>query len=156
MGGYTYQNGVQPGPKKLAQFREIMELTGTPGSTLRKPKATKLWSTSSCSTRPAQPNQPLDKLFPAEAALRRLRNRENGLPPALQEFLDKECDDDAERELVLAEVEGALLELARQDFMDRYGEPTDEDLKPMTDEELAHLNAKTEEIVRKGKEQNLN
>ena len=28
--GDTYQNGVQPGPKKLAQFREIMELTGTP------------------------------------------------------------------------------------------------------------------------------
>jgi len=28
--GDTYQNGVQPGPKKLAQFREVMELTGTP------------------------------------------------------------------------------------------------------------------------------
>ena len=28
--GDTYQNGVEPGPKKLAQFREIMELTGTP------------------------------------------------------------------------------------------------------------------------------
>jgi len=28
--GDTYQNGVKPGPKKLAQFREIMELTGTP------------------------------------------------------------------------------------------------------------------------------
>ncbi len=28
--GDAYQNGVQPGPKKLAQFREIMELTGTP------------------------------------------------------------------------------------------------------------------------------
>jgi len=96
--------------------------------------------------------EPFDKLFPAEAALHRLRNRENGLPPALQEFLDKECADDAERELVLAEVEGALLELARQDFMDRYGHPTDEDLAPMTDEELAHLNAKTEEIVRKRKQ----
>ncbi len=96
--------------------------------------------------------EPFDKLFPAEAALHRLRNRENGLPPALQEFLDKECADDAERELVLAEVEGALLELARQDFMDRYGNPTDEDLAPMTDEELACLNAKTEEIVRKRKQ----
>jgi len=100
--------------------------------------------------------EPFDKLFPAEAALRRLRNRENGLPPALQEFLDKECADDAERELVLAEVEGALLELARQDFMDRYGQPTDEDLAPMTDEELAHLNAQTEEIVRKRKQQGAN
>ncbi len=49
--------------------------------------------------------------------------------------------------------EGALLELARQDFMDRYDEPTDEDLAPMTDEELAHLNAQTEEIVRKRKQQ---
>ena len=28
--GDTYQNGVQPGPKKLAQFHEIFELTGTP------------------------------------------------------------------------------------------------------------------------------
>jgi hypothetical protein len=28
--GDTYQNGVAPGPKKLAQFREILELTGTP------------------------------------------------------------------------------------------------------------------------------
>ena len=28
--GDTYQNGVKPGPKKLAQFREILELTGTP------------------------------------------------------------------------------------------------------------------------------
>ena len=28
--GDTYQNGVQPGPKKLAQFREVLELTGTP------------------------------------------------------------------------------------------------------------------------------
>ena len=100
--------------------------------------------------------EPFDKLFPAEAALRRLRNRENGLPPALQEFLDKECADDAERELVLAEVEGALLELARQDSMDRYGNPTDEDLAPMTDEELAHLTAQTEEIVRKRKQQGQN
>jgi hypothetical protein len=28
--GDTYQNGVQPGSKKLAHFREILELTGTP------------------------------------------------------------------------------------------------------------------------------
>jgi hypothetical protein len=28
--GDTYQNGVKPGPKKLAQFHEIFELTGTP------------------------------------------------------------------------------------------------------------------------------
>jgi hypothetical protein len=28
--GDTYQNGVKPGPKKLAQFREVIELTGTP------------------------------------------------------------------------------------------------------------------------------
>jgi hypothetical protein len=28
--GDTYQNGVKPGPKKLAQFREILELTDTP------------------------------------------------------------------------------------------------------------------------------
>ncbi len=100
--------------------------------------------------------EPFDKLFPAEAALRRLRNRENGLPPALQEFLDNKCADDAERELVLAEVEGALLELARQDFMDRYGEPTDEDLAPMTDEELSRLQADVTETVRKRKQQGQN
>jgi len=28
--GDTYQNGVKPGAKKLAQFREVLELTGTP------------------------------------------------------------------------------------------------------------------------------
>ena len=28
--GDTYQNGVKPGPKKLGQFREVLELTGTP------------------------------------------------------------------------------------------------------------------------------
>jgi len=28
--GDTYQNGIKPGPKKLAQFHEIFELTGTP------------------------------------------------------------------------------------------------------------------------------
>jgi len=28
--GDTYQNGVKPGSKKLSQFREILELTGTP------------------------------------------------------------------------------------------------------------------------------
>jgi len=28
--GDTYQNGVKPGPKKLAQFIEVLQLTGTP------------------------------------------------------------------------------------------------------------------------------
>ena len=28
--GDTYQNGVKPGPRKLAQFREVLELTSTP------------------------------------------------------------------------------------------------------------------------------
>jgi hypothetical protein len=28
--GDTYQNGVKPGPKKLAQFIEVLKLTGTP------------------------------------------------------------------------------------------------------------------------------
>ena len=107
-------------------------------------------------TMPEQPNQPFDKLFPAEAALRRLRNRENGLPPAVQEFLDKECADDEERAQVLAGMEATLLDQAHKDFMERYGEPTDEDLAPMTDEELAQLNAKTEEIVRKRKQQGQN
>ena len=97
--------------------------------------------------------EPFDKLFPAEAALRRLRTRENGLPPALQAYLDKVCADDAEREAILAEVELALLDLARQDFMDRYGNPTDEDLAPMTDEEMARIQAETEDIVRKRKQQ---
>ena len=100
--------------------------------------------------------EPFDKLFPAEAALRRLRNRENGLPPALQAYLDKECADDEERAQVLAGMEATLLDQAHKDFMERYGEPTDEDLKPMTDEELSRLQADVMETVRKRKQQGQN
>jgi hypothetical protein len=40
--------------------------------------------------------------------------------------------------------------------MERYGEPTDEDLKPMTDEELSRLQADVMETVRKRKQQGQN
>lgn len=29
--GYTYQNGIKPGPRKLAQFQAVLKLRQTPG-----------------------------------------------------------------------------------------------------------------------------
>ena len=55
------------------------------------------------------PKSKFEKNFPAEAALARLRNRENGLPPALEKFLAEQCRDDDERAHVLKMLDAMLL-----------------------------------------------
>ena len=96
----------------------------------------------------------------AEAALHLLRNRENGLPPAIQDFLDQCASDDEDRALMLAGMEDLLLKQARKDFMERYGEPDDEDLELKTpagmEQDTARIQTETEEILRTRKQQSHN
>jgi len=96
----------------------------------------------------------------AEAALHLLRNRENGLPPAIQDFLDQSASDNEDRALMLAGMEDLLLKQARKEFMKRYGEPDDEDLELKTPAEMeqdtARIQTETEEILHKRKQQSHN
>lgn len=79
-----------------------------------------------------------NKPLTAEEALARLRNRDDsGLPPSLEQFLNEQCRDDAERALFLQVMEDLLRDKARQEFAERY--PDDLDDEDVSVEEMERL-----------------
>jgi len=88
----------------------------------------------------------------AEEGLAVLRNQENGLPPGIIELLNT-AQNDSDRALIMEGLMAVLRQKAREDFMERYGEPDDDDLEPKTQTQLEQetdaLIRETEEILRK-------
>ena len=88
----------------------------------------------------------------AEQGLAALRNQENGLPPGILELLNT-AQNDTDRALIMEGLMAVLREKAREEFMEHYGEPDDDDLEPKTqaqlEQETAALIRETEEMLRK-------